>query len=58
VEQAAVFGWERYVGEGGVSIGMHSFGSSAPLKMLLKKYGFSAERVAEAAREQLGGARR
>jgi transketolase len=53
VEQAATFGWDRYVGDGGTSIGMSTFGASAPLKMLQKKFGFSPERVAEAAREQL-----
>ncbi|HYT95027.1 MAG TPA: transketolase C-terminal domain-containing protein, partial [Gemmataceae bacterium] len=53
VEQAATFGWERYVGADGTSIGMHTFGASAPLKMLQKKFGFSSERIAEAAREQV-----
>jgi transketolase len=53
VEQAAAFGWERYVGADGAIIGMHSFGASAPLKMLLKKFGFAPERIVEAAREQL-----
>jgi transketolase len=55
VEQAATLGWGRYVGDSGVSIGMHTFGASAPLKMLQRKFGFSAEHVAEAARAQLGG---
>jgi transketolase len=53
VEQAATFGWHRYVGEDGATIGMHTFGASAPLKGLLQKFGFSPERVVEAAREQL-----
>jgi transketolase len=53
VEQAATFGWERYVGEGGAKIGMHTFGASAPLKELQRKFGFSPEKVVEAAREQL-----
>jgi transketolase len=53
VEQAATFGWGRYVGESGTSIGMSTFGASAPLKMLQKKFGFSGEHVAEAARAQL-----
>ncbi|HEY1377798.1 MAG TPA: transketolase, partial [Gemmataceae bacterium] len=50
VEQAATFGWERYVGPGGTMIGMNTFGASAPLKMLQEKFGFSADRVAAAAR--------
>jgi len=54
VEQASVFGWERYVGTTGQRIGMHTFGASAPLKELQTKFGFTPERVVEAAREQLG----
>jgi transketolase len=54
VEQASTFGWARYVGATGHSIGMRSFGASAPLKDLQKKFGFSAEAVAQAARQQLG----
>jgi transketolase len=53
VEQASVFGWARYVGAAGRSIGMRSFGASAPLKDLQEKFGFTAEQVAAAAREQL-----
>jgi transketolase len=54
VEQASTFGWARYVGATGHSIGMRSFGASAPLKDLVKKFGFTAEQVVAAAREQLG----
>ena len=53
VELGATFGWDRYVGFTGISIGMRTFGASAPLKMLQEKFGFSADRVASAAREQL-----
>jgi transketolase len=53
VEQASTFGWARYVGASGRSIGMRSFGASAPLKDLLKKFGFTPEHVVAAAREQL-----
>jgi transketolase len=53
VEQASTFGWAQYVGEGGASIGMKSFGASAPLKELQKKFGFSADAVAAAARQQI-----
>ncbi|MCH9610007.1 MAG: Transketolase [Chlamydiales bacterium] len=45
VEQAATFGWERYVGTEGVIVGMNTFGASAPLKGLLKKFGFTPENV-------------
>jgi transketolase len=51
VEQASALGWDRYVGDGGTVIGMHTFGASAPLKQLLTKFGFTPGRVADAARE-------
>jgi transketolase len=53
VEQASTFGWSKYVGATGQSIGMRSFGASAPLKDLMKKFGFTPEHVVAAAREQL-----
>jgi transketolase len=52
VEQAAVIGWDRYAGPTGTIIGMHSFGASAPLSALLTKFGFTPEKVTEAARLQ------
>jgi len=52
VEQASTFGWERYVGPTGTTIGMETFGASAPLKELQKKFGYTVERVVEAARAQ------
>jgi transketolase len=54
VEQASTFGWERYVGWSGRVIGMKTFGASAPLKELQRKFGFEPERVAETVRELLG----
>jgi len=54
VEQAATFGWERYVGASGRMIGMKTFGASAPLKALQTKFGFEPGRVAEIAKELLG----
>jgi transketolase len=54
VEQASTFGWAQYVGIGGQSIGMKSFGASAPLKELLKYFGFTVDAVVKAAREQIG----
>ncbi|WP_165230071.1 transketolase [Aquisphaera insulae] len=53
VEQASSFGWSKYVGADGVSIGMRTYGASAPLKDLLKEFGFTVEKVADAARQQL-----
>jgi transketolase len=54
VEQASTLGWERYTGLTGTIIGMDTFGASAPLKDLQKKFGFTPEAVVAAAREQLG----
>jgi len=54
VEMASTFGWERYVGTKGKMVGMHTFGASAPLKDLLKKFGFTVESVVAAAKEALG----
>jgi len=54
VEQASTFGWERYVGCSGHIIGMKTFGASAPLKELQRKFGFEPERIVAAAKEQLG----
>jgi transketolase len=50
VEMAATFGWDRYVGPKGRKIGMHRFGASAPLKDLLKKFGFTVDAVLAEAR--------
>jgi transketolase len=58
MEQAATFGWARYVGMDGATIGMHTFGASAPLKELQKKFGFTPDAVVAAAREQLRKARK
>lgn len=49
VEQASTFGWERYVGLEGLCIGMNTFGASAPLKELLKKFGFTTDHIVEQA---------
>ncbi|MFZ0932009.1 MAG: transketolase [Syntrophobacteraceae bacterium] len=54
VEQASTFGWERYVGCSGHVIGMNTFGASAPLKELQRKFGFEPERIVAAAKEQMG----
>jgi len=53
VEQGSTLGWERYVGSSGRAIGMRTFGASAPLKELQKKFGFEPGNVVSAAREQL-----
>jgi transketolase len=53
VEQGSILGWGRYVGDSGRVIGMNTFGASAPLRELQKKFGFEPSRVVTAAREQL-----
>ncbi|MET1028881.1 MAG: transketolase, partial [Dongiaceae bacterium] len=54
VEQGSVLGWDRYIGAGGRVIGMETFGASAPLKELQRKFGFEPDRVVAAAKEVLG----
>jgi transketolase len=53
VEQGSILGWGRYVGDSGRVIGMNTFGASAPLKELQKKFGFEPDQVVAAAKEQL-----
>ncbi len=57
VEKASTLGWARYVGRLGQSIGMETFGASAPLKELQKRFGFTPENVMQAAKEQIAKAR-
>jgi transketolase len=53
VEQASTFGWARYAGASGDIVGMNTFGASAPLQALQKKFGFTADRVMTLAREAI-----
>ena len=57
VEEASTLGWDRYVGDGGAVVGMHTFGASAPLKQLLGKFGFTPDQVAQVARDRVAAAR-
>jgi len=54
VEQASTFGWERYVGTSGHMVCMKTFGASAPLKELQRKFGFEPDQVVAAVKQQLG----
>jgi transketolase len=54
IEQASTFGWERYIGPLGRVIGMTTFGASAPLKELQRKFGFEPDRLVAVARQLLG----
>jgi transketolase len=53
VEQASTFGWERFVGRHGAMIGMHTFGASAPLKDVQRKFGFTPDAIVAICRQQL-----
>ncbi|HTK12196.1 MAG TPA: transketolase [Xanthobacteraceae bacterium] len=53
VEQGSVIGWDRYAGTNGTIIGMRTFGASAPLKDLIRKFGFAPDKVVEAAKAQI-----
>jgi transketolase len=54
VEAAVGLGWERFIGEDGVFVGMDSFGASAPADRLYKEFGITAEAVVAAAKSKLG----
>ena len=54
VEQGSALGWDRYVGAAGRVIGMKTFGASAPLKELQRKFGFEPERIVAARQGDAG----
>ena len=56
VERGSTLGWARYAGRRGHSIGMETFGASAPIKELQKKFGFTPENIIAAAKHQIAGA--
>jgi transketolase len=58
VEAGSVLGWDRYVGNGGARIGMTGFGASAPIRDLMTHFGFTTEKVLDAARNQIADSRR
>jgi transketolase len=58
VEEASPFGWARYTGLGGTVLGMRTFGLSAPAQVVAEHFGFTADHVVEAAREQVARQRR
>ncbi|MDE2238927.1 MAG: transketolase [Rhodospirillales bacterium] len=53
VEAASPLGWDRYAGRRGIVLGMHSFGLSAPIAVTAAHFGFTAGRVAEAAKQAM-----
>jgi transketolase len=57
VEMGSAIGWDRYAGPTGAKIGMYTFGSSAPLKDLLIKFGFTPAKVLAAAKQQIANSK-
>ena len=57
IEVASTFGWSKYTGAQGITIGMTTFGASAPLKDVMKKFGFTTEHVIQAAKQVLAQAK-
>jgi transketolase len=55
VEMASTFGWERYVGPDGRTIGLRAFGASAPIRQLLQEFGFTVEQIVATTKEVLAG---
>ena len=53
VEQATTFGWSKYVGSNGTSLGIDTYGASAPYKDLLQHFGFTVDRIVAAAKQQV-----
>ena len=58
VEAGSTMGWERWVGEHGISIGIDRFGASAPWQEMYRQYGITAEAVRDAVLEAVGTAPR
>jgi transketolase len=53
VEEGSTLGWQRYAGSAGVMLGMHTFGMSAPIKVVAEHFGFTADRVVAAAKQAM-----
>jgi transketolase len=54
VEAAVTFGWQRWVGQDGLMIGLDRFGASAPYEILMKEFGFTADGIADKILKRLG----
>ncbi|HTU56502.1 MAG TPA: transketolase, partial [Acetobacteraceae bacterium] len=57
VEEGSTIGWDRYAGPAGIALGMHTFGLSAPIKVVAEHFGFTPERVAETAKAAIARSR-
>ena len=54
IEASSIFGWEKYVGSEGASLGMKSFGKSAPAKKLYEDFNLTSDNVVKIAKKMLG----
>jgi len=54
VEAGVTLGWQRWLGERGIAIGVDTFGASAPAKILYEKYGLTVDKIVEAAQGLIG----
>ncbi len=57
IEAGVTLGWQKYVGDGGGSIGVDRYGASAPGDVVMREYGFTADHVVAFARRLVGGGR-
>jgi transketolase len=55
VEEASTLGWARFAGPSGVTLGMHSFGMSGPMKQIAEHFGFTVNGVVTAAKQAVAG---
>ncbi|GAB1221571.1 hypothetical protein ENUP19_0082G0103 [Entamoeba nuttalli] len=53
VEASSTMGWEKFIGDCGVAVGMQSFGASAPINKLYEKFGITSDKVVEAAHKSI-----
>jgi transketolase len=53
IEAAATFGWERYIGDEGIAIGVDRFGASAPYQRIYQELGLTPQHVVQAAEKLL-----
>jgi len=54
IEASSVLGWEKYIGQRGSSVGMSSFGKSAPIKDLYENFKLTSNNIVELAKKMLG----
>ena len=53
IEAAVQLGWEKYIGETGVFIGMRGFGASAPAGTLYEHFGITADAIVDAVKNRI-----